>query len=193
MIKKALHLQNTLFPFWKDTEIFVINYMAHKNYKGLQWAWDLPIPAEWCLFSVLLAPGICHCFPCHGPSPREKGEGTLPNLCTGVFTCVLTMVKPTVLWDDKYESESLPYIPVSNFPPFTFFKTSGNPHWRHHADQTLQTNTMHTEDRTMPMSTFGSFRGWCFICVWLLNCLFFRAGIVLNFCAMSIVGHLTKI
>lgn len=33
MIKKALHLQNTLFPFWKDTEIFVINYMAHKNYK----------------------------------------------------------------------------------------------------------------------------------------------------------------
>lgn len=58
------------------------------------------MPAECRLLSLLLVPGICYCF-----------------------TCVVVMVKATLVGGEKYESESLPYVLVSTFPPFTFFKT----------------------------------------------------------------------
>lgn len=102
-------------------------HASQKLQGRLCWARDFPIPAEHHLPSLLLAPGICHCFPCSGPAPGEMGEGPQPSLCIGGL-CLCTDWSPShFLRGEKYESESLPYVPVSTFPPFTFFKTLGDP------------------------------------------------------------------
>lgn len=167
-------------------------HASQKLQGRLCWARDFPIPAEHHLPSLLLAPGICHCFPCSGPAPgglRVRGR-SLACALVG-FTCVLTEVKAT-FWEVRNMS-LYPFL-MSLFPHFLHLPSLRllETH-RHHVDQALQTNVVHTWDRTMPTSTFGSFHGWRFICVWLVHYLFFRAGIVLNFCAMCVVGHLTKI
>lgn len=58
--------------------------------------------------------------------PQEKWVRDPSLACALVaFTSVLMTVEATLLGGEKYES--LPYVPVSTFPPFAFFKTPGDP------------------------------------------------------------------
>lgn len=59
--------------------------------------------------------------------PQEKWVRD-PSLACALmdFTCVPMVVKATLLGGEKYESESLSYVPVSTLPPLTFFKTPGD-------------------------------------------------------------------
>lgn len=43
------------------------------------------------------------------------------------FVCVLMAVTASLLGGEKHESESLPYVPVSTFPPFSLFKIPRDP------------------------------------------------------------------
>lgn len=93
----------------------------------MYWAQDIPIPLS-AIYFLSFWPQESGTVFIAVVQPQEKWVRDPSLACAFMdFTCVPMVVKATLLGGEKCESESLSYLPVSTFPPLTFFKTPGDP------------------------------------------------------------------